>query len=545
MKILDCTLRDGGYTNNWNFTKEQVRDNYNACLNSNIEYCEIGFRRSTPDSELGVWYHTPEELINDTIGDIVCSKTKIVLMAQMGTFTINDFVPKSDSHVSMVRVLVAYHCVNKNDSILDVKLFEETVELVNKLKELGYEVTVNIGRIDKLTDEHINKVCDIISKCEPMYLYIADTYGNLGIEKTKSILKTIKSFYNGQIGFHAHDNLLNATVKSIDASYCGADIIDGTIGGLGRGSGNAKTELLIAHTLMKGDNEYKLFPVLDYGDRWIQTYKQNHVLYFITGMYSMHVNYAIHLLEKYDLNLKQCYNTLMKVYADGKHNFFDENYLQDILYFDRNDNIANVEFEKFEQELVSKYLSPKSSGVLELGARYGTVSCIISKILDKPENHIAVDPDSSIISALETNKKIHNGKFEIYNGVVSNKNYSLKFIDPKFKFAEYGTYTLQSDNSDIDNISLENLSDNYKIKFDTIIADCEGFFYDFIIENEKELENIKLIIYEKDGTPWCDIAYKYIELDSILVKHGFKCIDSIPHPVYENNLTYHSVWLKQ
>lgn len=284
---------------------------------------------------------------------------------------------------------------------------------------------------------------------------------------------------------------------------------------------------------------------IDYGDRWIQTYKQTHVLYFITGMYSMHVNYAIKLIEDYDLNLKQCYNTLMKVYNDGKHNFFDEKYLLDILYFDRNDNIVKVDFEKEEQQFVKQYLSPTSSGVLELGARYGTVSCLISKILNNPENHIAVDPDSSIISALETNKKIQNGKFKIYNGVVSNNTYSIRYIDPKFEFAEYGTYTVQSDDSSIKNISFENIQSLYNIKFDTIIADCEGYFYDFIFENENQLKDINLIIYEKDGTPWCDMIKKYNKLDSKLISLGFTCVDTIPHPIYDNNPTFHSVWLKQ
>lgn len=545
MKILDCTLRDGGYTNNWNFTTEQVRDNYKACLDSKIEYCEVGFRRTQPDDKFGVWYHTPEQLLNETLSDIVKPQTKIALMAQMETFELSDFVPCSDSVVSMVRVLVAYHCVNKDDRVLNVKLFEDTVDVVNKLKLLGYEVTVNIGRIDKLSEEHIKTVCEIISKCEPTYLYIADTYGNLGLEKTRHILKLLKDNYTGKLGFHAHDNLLNATVKSIDSFYYGVDIIDSTIGGLGRGSGNAKTELLIAHKILKDKSEYNLFPIIEYGDKWIKTYKETHVLYFITGMYSMHVNYAIHLIEKYNLSLKQCYNVLMKVYKNNKHNFFDEKYLKDILFFDRCDNMVDIDFELSEQTLVKKYLSSKSVGVLELGARYGTVSCIISKILDNPENHIAVDPDPSIISALQTNKNIQGGNFKIYNGVISSSSRSLKFIDEKYEMAEYGTYTVKSDKCDIQNICLEDLKQMYNIKFDTIIADCEGFFYDFIIENEKEFENINLIIYEKDGTPWCEYIDKYAEIENILVKYNFKCIETIPHPIYENNPTYHSVWSKQ
>jgi 4-hydroxy 2-oxovalerate aldolase len=330
MRILDCTLRDGGYTNNWNFSKEQVVDNYTACKNAGVEYSELGFRRSCPEEGFGVWYHTPETLINETLGDFVCEDTKIAIMAQMGTFTIDDFVPKKDSHITMVRVLIAYHCIDKDDSILNVDLINETCDMVLKLKKLGYEVTVNIGRIDKMTYAQIEETCKLISIASPDYFYIADTYGHLGIMNMKGILDVIKSVYSGKIGFHAHDNLLNATVKSIDSYYNGVSIVDGTMSGIGRGSGNAKTELLIAHTILKNKDGYNLLPVLEYCEKWIGSYKNNHVLYFITGMYSMHVNYAITLIEKYDFTFSKCFKILMHVLKENKHHFFDGKYLQSV-----------------------------------------------------------------------------------------------------------------------------------------------------------------------------------------------------------------------
>jgi hypothetical protein len=71
--------------------------------------------------------------------------------------------------------------------------------------------------------------------------------------------------------------------------------------------------------------------VLEYGEKWIGTYKQNHVLYFITGMYSMHVNYAIHLIEKYSLTLRQCFDALMEIVRLEKHHFFDEKVLESVI----------------------------------------------------------------------------------------------------------------------------------------------------------------------------------------------------------------------
>ena len=108
MNILDCSMRDGGYVNNWYFSKEQAKECYKAVTECGIGYCEIGFRRSEHIN--GPWFYTPETLVNEVFNDITVPECKLAVMAQMGTFTINDFVPRSESLISMVRVLVAYHC---------------------------------------------------------------------------------------------------------------------------------------------------------------------------------------------------------------------------------------------------------------------------------------------------------------------------------------------------------------------------------------------------------------------------------------------------
>jgi len=319
--ILDCTMRDGGYVNNWNFSKEQAQKCYEAALESGISYCEVGFRRTPDGGSFGPWYYAPESLLNDTF--VVQAKCKLAVMAQMGTFTISDFVPKSESLVSMVRILIPYHCKNKDDTVLDTDIICDTVNMCKSLRELGYETSINIGRIDKLSENQIHDLCLLIRDAPIKYLYVADTYGNLGIYKMRKIIATLKQYYTGAIGFHAHDNLQNASIKSIDALYNGASIVDVTFGGYGRGSGNAKAELVIAHMIMSGSEEYKLLPALVYADKYVQKYTQSGVVYLLTGMTSMHVNYAIEVIEKWsDLSIEKVYDTFGKIVESGKHNFY-------------------------------------------------------------------------------------------------------------------------------------------------------------------------------------------------------------------------------
>ena len=321
MKLFDCSMRDGGYMNNWYFSKEQARACYSATKDCRIEYCEIGFRRNEHTN--GPWFYTPESLVNETYGDIVTPECRLAIMAQMGTFTIDDFVPKSESLISMVRVLIAYHCKDKDDSKLDTELIHETVDMCKKLRELGYEVSINIGRIDKMSDEQIQETCGIIKDAPIEYFYLADTYGNLGIYKMRQILANINKYYDGKVGFHAHDNLKNASVKAIDALYNGADIVDVTFGGFGRGSGNAKSEYVLAHF-----EDRKLLPALLYTDKWIQSYKESGVPYLLSGLKSMHVNYAIEVIEKHEnLTMQQVWDVFNKIVDMDKHHFYSSEIL--------------------------------------------------------------------------------------------------------------------------------------------------------------------------------------------------------------------------
>ena len=215
-------------------------------------------------------------------------------------------------------------------------------------------------------------------------------------------------------------------------------------------------------------------------------------------------------------------------------------------FLDRNGKPANVDFEKDEQSLVRQYV-PKNSTVLELGARYGTVSCVISETLEDPTRHVAVEPDETVLQALEQNKKRNGGKFHIFSGVISNKKYKVveSVIDMDDEYREYGTYTKeisQDEEGGVKSMSLEELQKLYGLQFDCIVADCEGFFCDFIDENPWILDQIHTLVLEKDGSPWSVMCLKYEILEKILVEKHFSRVISIPHPLHANNPHLHSVW---
>jgi 4-hydroxy 2-oxovalerate aldolase len=320
MELFDCTIRDGGYINDWNFSKEQVFECYQAAVHSGMSYCEIGFRRSIPS--LGPWYYTPENLVNETF-HMVDSNCKLAVMAQMGTFTIDDFVAKQNSKISMVRLLIAYHCGSvTDDRFLDVKLIRDTIEMAHLLHDMGYEVSINIGRIDNIPDEHIHTICTMCQNAPIKYLYIADTYGSIGVVHLRKLLQEMKKMYTKPIGFHGHNNLSNASIKSIDALYNGASIVDTTFGGTGRGSGNAMTELVIAH-LMKLNlkTQTNIMAAFCYTDMYVKP-SSEFFAHMMSGYHRMHVNYANEMVKR-NLTLTQMADAFSRLKNGCNYSFFN------------------------------------------------------------------------------------------------------------------------------------------------------------------------------------------------------------------------------
>lgn len=209
-------------------------------------------------------------------------------------------------------------------------------------------------------------------------------------------------------------------------------------------------------------------------------------------------------------------------------------------YIDREGQPVDMTFEKYERELVKSYV-PKDATVLEMGARYGTVSCVISQVLDNPKKHVAVEPDVSVIDALMKNRFNNGGMFQVYNGVVSTHGYDIHTV---FTGDEYGTYTKKSDRPTVPHMSIQDLESTYNMKFDCIVADCEGFFCDFVDENPDCIKNMRVIIYEQDGTPWSEMEHKYKKLDDTLTSFGFTLVHTFPHPLHANNPRLHNAWVK-
>jgi FkbM family methyltransferase len=157
--------------------------------------------------------------------------------------------------------------------------------------------------------------------------------------------------------------------------------------------------------------------------------------------------------------------------------------------------------EKPEQDLANKYIL-ENDVVLELGARYGSVSCIINSKLNNKNNQVVVEPDDRVWDALEKNKMNNQCGFNIVKGFISKKK--LKLTNLNVYYGGYGATSIECDNTNIPSYSLDEVMSTYNLQFNVLVADCEGFLEVFFDENPDFYDNLRLIIFEADRAKKCN-----------------------------------------
>jgi 4-hydroxy 2-oxovalerate aldolase len=252
IKVLDCTIRDGGLINNHDFDLRFVRAVYKALSEAGVDYMEMGYKNSKrlfSEKEFGRWKFCDDDDIKRVI-DGIESKTKISIMVDVDRVDIEDVLPRKDSPVSMIRV-ASY-----------VKDIDKAIFLVNHFSDKGYETTVNIMAISRALDNELNEALEQLEKeSKANVIYIVDSFGALYQETIEFLIKKAKSIIKTkEIGIHAHNNQQLAFGNTIEAIIHDANFVDGTVYGLGRAAGNCPLELILG--FLKNP-KFDIRPVLD------------------------------------------------------------------------------------------------------------------------------------------------------------------------------------------------------------------------------------------------------------------------------------------
>jgi FkbM family methyltransferase len=201
-------------------------------------------------------------------------------------------------------------------------------------------------------------------------------------------------------------------------------------------------------------------------------------------------------------------------FYDSLNNPVDLSFLdipEKVVLYDEHNNLINTENTEYpEQCLSQRFVSPDAT-VLELGARYGSVSCIINKKLQDKTKQVSVEPDPSVWGALEKNIQINGCSVNIHKGFVSKAPRDLLLMG-------YASRTVSSDKSTNVSASVEELQIKYNLTFDTLVADCEGFLETLFDEHPFLYQQLHTVIFEADFPNYCN----YPKIRTALKEHGFR-----------------------
>jgi len=235
-KVIDCTLRDGGYYNNWDFSKNLIQSYLSAMSKTNINYVELGFRNFKKNYPMGLTSYTDDSLINSLK---IPKNINIGVMINAGEFKKNNLTPLNN-------LKILFPTINKKIKFVRFAChFSEVFflsECISWLRQNGITVFVNIMQISEINNKEIKKICLFLEKNKIEAIYLADSLGSLRPNSLIKIINKFKKYWKYELGLHAHNNLNLALKNSITAIKNGFNWIDSTILGMGRGPGNLKTE---------------------------------------------------------------------------------------------------------------------------------------------------------------------------------------------------------------------------------------------------------------------------------------------------------------
>ena len=297
ISLIECTLRDGGYYNNWDFDRKLVQEYINSLNSLGISYIEMGFRSfQSKDFKGPNWYTTDNYIKSFKIPN----KIKIGVMVNAYELTSHKlklkqaidllFSNKKFSRVNFVRLACHFN------------EFKKTIEAAKILKKKGYQVAVNLMQISERTEKEIIDAGRLANKSKIDILYFADSLGSMNETQIEKIVKNLRENWKGELGIHTHNNLGLALSNTVSAINHGVKWVDSTVMGMGRGAGNAQTEYLILE-LEKFKNKFKnnlnlLKLIKNFFEPLFQKYKWGiNSYYYLAGKFGIHPTYIQEMIN--------------------------------------------------------------------------------------------------------------------------------------------------------------------------------------------------------------------------------------------------------
>jgi 4-hydroxy 2-oxovalerate aldolase len=288
IKVLDCTIRDGGLMNEWQFEKPMVKDVFDGLAKAGVDYAELGYRvdkKMFSPKEFGPWRFCDEEDLREVAYE--CD-TKISVMCDVGRTDYDAFLPADESIVKLFR-LACY-----------VKDIDKAIHLGKHVKSMGYEVSVNIMAVSHALEPDLDEGLDQLALTDFDMIYLVDSFGYFYSEQIDWLAEKYQTRLKGkQLGIHCHNNQQLAYANTIEGIIKGINYLDGSIFGIGRAAGNCPLELLMG--FLKNP-KFDIRPVFDLIEKYFVDLKKElrwgyEIPYVITGILNKHPRAAMAFMK--------------------------------------------------------------------------------------------------------------------------------------------------------------------------------------------------------------------------------------------------------
>lgn len=510
ISVLDCTLRDGGYVNNWEFSVENTKEIIKSLINSKVEIVECGFLSQKRGKEINSTQFISLNQVNDLLNSLKVdlSNTQFCVMINKGEYDLNGlpiYNPKTDN---VVGIRYAFHKKDWREALVDTKI----------IIEKGYKLYIQAMVTLSYSDAEILQMIEEINKYDVYAMYIVDSFGAMFGDDFRRLHYLFENNLKPgiRLGYHSHNNLQLAYSNAIDfiqtKNLDRKIIIDSSIHGMGRGAGNLTTELLADYLNKKKHTEYNIVPLLETIDKYLEAiYRENYwgysIAHFLSASFGCHPNYSSFLVNKKTLSIVEM-QKILSLLDNGEKKFFSKNRIEELyLNFKSSSSLAinfNPDFFKNKNILI---LAPGPNAVKQkhkVNACIQNTNPVIIAV-----NHIPTEYSADYY--FFSNQKRYNKFIENLNPekVIITTNIKVKSNSVNYKVVDFHDLVMMTSNKN-DNVTilLLNLLIGQQVKA-TYIAGLDGYRfeaenysyeeYDRVVEKkalEQHNENVRISLRE-------------------------------------------------
>ena len=322
IKLLDCTLRDGGYVNDWKFGHDNIESIFERLVDAGVDVIEIGFLDDRRPFDIDRSIMPDTDSVEKIYGNLDRKQAQIVGMIDYGTCDISNIKPCSESYIDGIRV------------IFKKGIMHEAMEYCRAIKKLGYKVYSQLVSITSYTDEELLELISLVNDVKPYAVSMVDTYGLLHPEDLLHYYEILDANVDSTIGigFHAHNNFQLAYANAL--AFLGKEtdrdiVVDATLYGMGKSAGNAPLELVSMRLNEKYGKSYNINPMLEaiqesimgFYDKAPWGYK---MFFYLCALNDCHPNYLTLYKDKHNLSVYKLNDILYMIEPEDKKLLYDK-----------------------------------------------------------------------------------------------------------------------------------------------------------------------------------------------------------------------------